>query len=141
MVELVERHHAHLARSRRACIADGDCCKWTTDATHRLFDALRCAMPVKCAINGFGRIGRLTFRYLWDMPECTIVHVNEKLGGSETAACECTAARHSAQSIPRAGERASVVSRAATLAPLALRSPSCAAAHAGGSCCSAAATF
>ena len=41
---------------------------------------------VKVAINGFGRIGRLTFRYAWDMPELEIVHVNEILGGSETAA-------------------------------------------------------
>jgi len=41
---------------------------------------------VKVGINGFGRIGRLTFRYLWDMPECQIVHVNELIGGSETAA-------------------------------------------------------
>ena len=42
--------------------------------------------PVRCAINGFGRIGRLTFRFAWDMPELEIVHVNEILGGSETAA-------------------------------------------------------
>jgi len=40
----------------------------------------------KIAINGFGRIGRLTFRFAWDMPELEIVHVNEILGGSETAA-------------------------------------------------------
>jgi glyceraldehyde 3-phosphate dehydrogenase len=34
-------------------------------------------MPVKCAINGFGRIGRLVFRYAWDDPELEIVHVND----------------------------------------------------------------
>jgi glyceraldehyde 3-phosphate dehydrogenase len=34
-------------------------------------------MPVKCAINGFGRIGRLVFRYAWDDPELDIVHVND----------------------------------------------------------------
>lgn len=33
--------------------------------------------PVKCAINGFGRIGRLVFRYLWDDPTIEIVHVND----------------------------------------------------------------
>jgi glyceraldehyde 3-phosphate dehydrogenase len=41
---------------------------------------------VKVGINGFGRIGRLTFRFAWDMPELEIVHVNEILGGAETAA-------------------------------------------------------
>lgn len=41
---------------------------------------------VRCAINGFGRIGRLTFRFAWDMPEVELVHVNEIIGGSETAA-------------------------------------------------------
>ena len=44
-------------------------------------------MPIKCAINGFGRIGRLTFRFAWDMqPDLEIVAVNEITGGSETAA-------------------------------------------------------
>jgi glyceraldehyde 3-phosphate dehydrogenase len=32
---------------------------------------------VKCAVNGFGRIGRLVFRYLWDDPTMEIVHVND----------------------------------------------------------------
>jgi glyceraldehyde 3-phosphate dehydrogenase len=32
---------------------------------------------VKCAINGFGRIGRLVFRYAWDDPTLEIVHVND----------------------------------------------------------------
>ena len=67
---------------------------------------------VKVGINGFGRIGRLTFRYAFDMPEVEVVrrspppsprpaiphgtpfapthpvqvHVNEMLGGAETAA-------------------------------------------------------
>ena len=42
---------------------------------------------VKAAINGFGRIGRLTFRFAWDMmPDIELVHVNEILGGAETAA-------------------------------------------------------
>ena len=41
---------------------------------------------VKVAVNGFGRIGRHTFRFAWDMPELEIVHVNEILGGAETAA-------------------------------------------------------
>ncbi|KAL3904971.1 MAG: hypothetical protein SGPRY_011087, partial [Prymnesium sp.] len=43
-------------------------------------------MPIKCAINGFGRIGRLTFRFAWEMPELEIVHINEIIGGAETAA-------------------------------------------------------
>lgn len=32
---------------------------------------------VKCAVNGFGRIGRLVFRYAWDDPSLEIVHVND----------------------------------------------------------------
>jgi len=43
-------------------------------------------MPIKCAINGFGRIGRLTFRFAWDMPELELVHINEIIGGAESAA-------------------------------------------------------
>ena len=46
---------------------------------------MHCAM-VKVGINGFGRIGRTTFRYAWDMPELEIVAVNELVGGAETAA-------------------------------------------------------
>ena len=42
-------------------------------------------MPVKCAVNGFGRIGRLMFRYAWDDPELEIVHVND-LCSCESAA-------------------------------------------------------
>ena len=42
---------------------------------------------VKVGINGVGRIGRLTFRFAWDMPEIELVHVNEIIGGPETAAC------------------------------------------------------
>jgi len=34
-------------------------------------------MVVKCAVNGFGRIGRLSFRYVWDDPSLDIVHVND----------------------------------------------------------------
>jgi glyceraldehyde 3-phosphate dehydrogenase len=43
-------------------------------------------MGIKVGINGFGRIGRLTFRFAWTMPELDIVAVNEIEGGSETAA-------------------------------------------------------
>lgn len=32
---------------------------------------------VKCAVNGFGRIGRLSFRYAWNDPELDVVHVND----------------------------------------------------------------
>merc|ERR1719198_652131 len=42
--------------------------------------------PMRVGINGFGRIGRLTFRFAWDMADIEIVHINEILGGSETAA-------------------------------------------------------
>jgi glyceraldehyde 3-phosphate dehydrogenase len=34
-------------------------------------------MVVKCAVNGFGRIGRLSFKYVWDDPSLDIVHVND----------------------------------------------------------------
>lgn len=40
---------------------------------------------VKCAVNGFGRIGRLVFRYAWEDPELEIVHVND-LCSCESAA-------------------------------------------------------
>lgn len=40
---------------------------------------------VKCAINGFGRIGRLVFRYAWEDPTLEIVHVND-LCSCESAA-------------------------------------------------------
>lgn len=43
---------------------------------------------VKCAINGFGRIGRLVFRYAWDDPSLEIVHVND-LCSCESAAYLC----------------------------------------------------
>jgi len=32
---------------------------------------------VKCAINGFGRIGRLTFRNIWEDPDIEVVHIND----------------------------------------------------------------
>ena len=32
---------------------------------------------IKIAINGFGRIGRLSFRELFDMPNFTIVAIND----------------------------------------------------------------
>ena len=32
---------------------------------------------VTCAINGFGRIGRLVFRYAWEDPLQDIIHVND----------------------------------------------------------------
>ncbi|CAM9384238.1 unnamed protein product [Ectocarpus sp. 6 AP-2014] len=40
---------------------------------------------VRVAINGFGRIGRCLFRFLWEMPDVEIVLVNEIVGGAETA--------------------------------------------------------
>ena len=40
----------------------------------------------RIGINGFGRMGRLAFRAVWDCPEVLIVHVNEIKGGVATAA-------------------------------------------------------
>jgi len=41
---------------------------------------------MKVGINGFGRIGRLVFRALWDRPGIELVHVNDKAGDGATAA-------------------------------------------------------
>lgn len=41
---------------------------------------------VKCAVNGFGRIGRLVFRYAWEDPTLEIVHVND--------VCSCDSAAY-----------------------------------------------
>ena len=46
-------------------------------------------MPIKCAVNGFGRIGRLVFRYAWDDPSLEIVHVNDL--------CSCESASYLVQ--------------------------------------------
>ena len=44
-------------------------------------------MPVKCAVNGFGRIGRLSFKYIWDTdPTLEIVHIND--------VCSCESAAY-----------------------------------------------
>lgn len=32
---------------------------------------------VKCVVNGFGRIGRLTFRNAWEDPDIEVVHIND----------------------------------------------------------------
>ena len=40
----------------------------------------------RIGINGFGRMGRLAFRAVWDRPDVLIVHVNEIKGGAATAA-------------------------------------------------------
>ena len=34
---------------------------------------------MKIGINGFGRIGRLVFRALWDRADIEITHINEYL--------------------------------------------------------------
>ena len=39
----------------------------------------------RIGINGFGRMGRLAFRAVWDCPDVAIVHVNEIKGGTATA--------------------------------------------------------
>ncbi|MGY9072004.1 MAG: ArsJ-associated glyceraldehyde-3-phosphate dehydrogenase [Acidimicrobiales bacterium] len=43
-------------------------------------------MTVRIGINGFGRIGRLVVRALRHQPDLELVHINEHLGGAETAA-------------------------------------------------------
>lgn len=37
-------------------------------------------MALTIAINGFGRMGRLFFRTIWDSPEFDVVHINEPAG-------------------------------------------------------------
>ena len=41
---------------------------------------------MKIGINGFGRIGRLVFRALWDRADIEITHLNEIAGDSNAAA-------------------------------------------------------
>ena len=40
---------------------------------------------VTCAVNGFGRIGRLVFRYAWDDPLLDVVHVNDVCSAESAA--------------------------------------------------------
>uniref|UniRef100_A0A7S0R109 Glyceraldehyde-3-phosphate dehydrogenase n=1 Tax=Pyramimonas obovata TaxID=1411642 RepID=A0A7S0R109_9CHLO len=43
--------------------------------------------PIKVGVNGFGRIGRLSFRIAWDTcPEIELVHINETPGALESSA-------------------------------------------------------
>ncbi len=41
---------------------------------------------IRIGINGFGRIGRLTFRAAWGWPEFEVVVINDPKGGAECAA-------------------------------------------------------
>ena len=41
---------------------------------------------MKIGINGFGRIGRLVFRALWDRADIEITHINEIAGDSNAPA-------------------------------------------------------
>lgn len=34
-------------------------------------------MTIRIAINGFGRMGRLAMREVWDWPDIEIIHINE----------------------------------------------------------------
>ncbi|MGB4248625.1 MAG: ArsJ-associated glyceraldehyde-3-phosphate dehydrogenase [Pseudohongiellaceae bacterium] len=43
-------------------------------------------MPIRIAINGFGRMGRLALRAAWGWPDIEIVHVNEPAGNAADAA-------------------------------------------------------
>ena len=43
-------------------------------------------MSFTVAINGFGRMGRLYFRTLWNSPNIKIVHINEPAGNAECSA-------------------------------------------------------
>jgi glyceraldehyde 3-phosphate dehydrogenase len=46
-------------------------------------------MKKKIAINGYGRVGRLAFRALWNQPEAEVVHINE-IGGDAACAAHLT---------------------------------------------------
>jgi len=53
----------------------------------RLPSALTCVRPmVKVGINGFGRIGRLSFRLGYEHPELEFCHINEFPGAGESSA-------------------------------------------------------
>lgn len=43
-------------------------------------------MPIKIAINGFGRMGRLALRAAWHWPEIEIVHINDCAATAQSAA-------------------------------------------------------
>lgn len=43
-------------------------------------------MTIKVGINGFGRMGRLTFRAAWDWPEIEFVQINDPAGDAATLA-------------------------------------------------------
>lgn len=43
-------------------------------------------MTIKIGINGFGRMGRLSFRAAFDWPNVEFVHINDPAGNSETLA-------------------------------------------------------
>jgi len=34
-------------------------------------------VKVKCAVNGFGRIGRMAFKNAWEDPDIEVVHIND----------------------------------------------------------------
>ena len=43
-------------------------------------------MTIKVGINGFGRMGRLSFRAAWDWPELEFIQINDPAGNAETLA-------------------------------------------------------
>lgn len=43
-------------------------------------------MSIKIGINGFGRMGRLTMRALWDSPNIDIIQINDPAGDAKTLA-------------------------------------------------------
>ncbi|MGH1463519.1 MAG: ArsJ-associated glyceraldehyde-3-phosphate dehydrogenase [Neptuniibacter sp.] len=43
-------------------------------------------MTIKVGINGFGRMGRLSFRAAWDFPEFEFIQINDPSGNAETLA-------------------------------------------------------
>lgn len=49
----------------------------TKTAESVLKEVMSESKPVKVAVNGFGRIGRIVFRYAWDDPTLELVHVND----------------------------------------------------------------
>ena len=43
-------------------------------------------MTIKVGINGFGRMGRLSFRAAWNFPELEFIQINDPAGNAETLA-------------------------------------------------------
>ena len=43
-------------------------------------------MTIKVGINGFGRMGRLALRTIWEQPDLKVVQINDPAGDAATMA-------------------------------------------------------